>query len=772
MKTNFQQRSRITDLNNLKTAWKKIYKKDSSAGQDRQSVQSFADNLENELKSLRREIMEGAYRPRPLLQIHIDKAQNKPDQKRTLGLPSVRDKVAQEAVRLIIDPLLDKKFSNRSYGYRSNKGPQKGIRRVAHILSACKAEWVVLVDIDEFFPSIDHSILFEILEEFNLEPPVIDLLLLWLKMGTVNTRMKWQDVFHGLSQGGVISPLLANSYLNRMDWFLEGKHVEFVRYADDIRLFGTSREEAQRALDQMTRMLSRELKLNLNDLPEPVQPVDKGFAFLGILFKDSKLCIDQDKWDSIEAKIQKTLSQGLPWKKRIHRLNNSLFGWNNYYGQLVQAEDMEKITRVLENSFVQKLARDRAQAKTWNSNSFKEAFASLHIPFLESKQAHNNLLSAILSRSETESRKIRNRSQAMQKAEKTVLKQKRAHARNVIETAHLMVSTPGVFLGKNQNRIYARKERKIIFEVPLNQLESLTLLSSYTSFSSDVIMACIRRNVTVCWIGKQNTVEAVIHSPQTERADLHLKQLCQASRPERKFSLSRKIIQGKIKNQINLIKYFSKYEKTRNSDYQEMYDRFLEKAARALDEIKAVKHDREWEETRGVLLSIEGRLAAAYWNIIRELLPRETGFAGRERKGARDLVNSLLNYGYALLRSQVLLELHRTGLNPGIGFLHTPHRGKDTLTFDLMEIFRAQAVDRVVISELRKKYANFGQEKGGLLNSESRKRLVKRFRNRLSAIEKFRKQELKLEEIIRSQARELKRHILDQSRFKPYIGKW
>lgn len=127
----------------------------------------------------------------------------------------------------------------------------------------------------------------------------------------------------------------------------------------------------------------------------------------------------------------------------------------------------------------------------------------------------------------------------------------------------------------------------------------------------------------------------------------------------------------------------------------------------------------------------------------------------------------MIKGGKHIILEPVKLDLHRCGLNPNIGFLNTPQKGKDTLTFDHMEIFRAQAVDRVVISELRRNYAIFRQEKNGLLNMESRKRLVEKFRSRLAAIEKYRRQELNLEEIIRYQTKELKRHILGQGNSGP-----
>lgn len=462
MKTNFRQLSQIADLNNLKAAWEKIYKRDSAAGLDRKTVQDFANDLENELKYLRDEILEEKYTPTPLLQIKIDK--NKPGEKRKLGLPSVRDKVAQEATRSVIEPALDKKFSNRSYGYRANKGPQKGIKRVAHILAVYKANWVVIVDIDEFFPSIDHSILFDLLVEYGLERPVIGLLLLWLRMGTVTTQLKWQDVYHGINQGGVISPLLANCYLHQLDIFLENKNIEFVRYADDIRLFAQTREEAQRAYEKMEGMLSGQLKLQLNELPDPVQEVSKGFSFLGIFFKDSNLFIDPEKWPIFENKVSKIiLSDKKNWEDKITSLNNSLVGWNNYYGRIVAEGEMEKITELVEKMFIKKLSQERSEPSKWYPEYFEQAFSRLHIPFLEVKK-HKDLLTDILNKSKARAKELQNKEKTLQQVDRTIRRQKKTFTRNVIQTSHLLVTTPGVFLGKNQNRLYARKDRKNIFD--------------------------------------------------------------------------------------------------------------------------------------------------------------------------------------------------------------------------------------------------------------------------------------------------------------------
>jgi len=177
------------------------------------------------------------------------------------------------------------------------------------------------------------------------------------------------------------------------------------------------------------------------------------------------------------------------------------------------------------------------------------------------------------------------------------------------------------------------------------------------------------------------------------------------------------------------------------------------------------------ETLRGRLFSIEGRVASHYWDLIETMLSDYVVFEGRVRKGATDLLNSLLNYGYGILYSRIWDAVLLAELNPYISYLHKPQRGKPTLVFDLIEEFRQQAVDRPVFSLITK-----GEElkiEKGLLTAETKKRLVERILERINTVETFRGRQMRLYEIMNGQARAIATFLEGKSdQYRPYIGRW
>ena len=651
-RTNYPQLAAITDPDNLAEAWRRVAAKKAAAGWDGKSVADFQTQAEAELDRLREELLTGRYVPQPLLQIAIPKTKN-PQEERLLALPSVRDKVAQEAVRRVLEPKLDRVFLNNSYGYRLGKGPRKAVRRACHILQTQRPDWVVSLDIDEFFPSVDHLILLDQLRNLGIEEPVCQVLLLWLKMGQVKASGRWLDVYSGVSQGGIVSPLLANVYLHTLDIFLQKKGVEFVRYADDVRLFVATRRQAETAWEAVRDLLKSELKLRLNDLEEPVKATNGGFTFLGLRFLGGKLGIDPAKWQTISQKIA-FLAQRLAADQSpatIQHLNESFKGWQRYYGNLVD----ETETAAREQFWQEvKIAAQKAASEP--------------------------------ARKERIVRRIKT----------TVCRAKRRHIRRLLQGAKVVINTPGVFLGKRGNRLIVRLERQTLYEALLDGLESITLLSQGNSLSADLITYCASREIPICWISAQGQVEAFIYSPAAVATTA-----CQ----------SRQLAASQDPKQ-------------------------------------------------------------AFWDRVQVLLADVAAFPGRIRQGAKDLVNCLLNYGYAVLYAQVFQGILQVGLNPSLGFLHAPRPGTATLAFDIMEIFRPAMVDRVILSELRRYPQEYLLDADSRLTLETRKRLIQRLQTRLATIETFRGQEMKGEEIVLKQIKEIRHHLEGKTRFRPYLTKW
>ena len=215
---------------NLLAAWEAVRDKGSSGGIDGVSLDKFAADLEGNLSELAEELESSRFIPLPYKEVRIPKDD---EEFRTLGLPAIRDKVVQQAMRNVLEPLLDRNFLDVSYAYRIGKGAGKAIARVSHLINYEKREWLTKCDIDLYFDCIDHNLLLSRLAKVVKDEQLVTLIRLWLKMGKVDSRMHWSDSNKGIPQGGIISPLLSNFYLHPLDEFMVGKDYGYIRYADD-----------------------------------------------------------------------------------------------------------------------------------------------------------------------------------------------------------------------------------------------------------------------------------------------------------------------------------------------------------------------------------------------------------------------------------------------------------------------------------------------------------------------------------------------------------
>lgn len=229
------------------------------------------------------------------------------------------------------------------------------------------------------------------------------------------------------------------------------------------------------------------------------------------------------------------------------------------------------------------------------------------------------------------------------------------------------------------------------------------------------------------------------------------------------------IIGGKIKNQHALVKYFNKYHKNHYPNLKEKMEA-MEQTAEAFYKWRT-EANPSGEDFMMKLLGHEAQVAIRYWDYIRELFTDdEVRFERREHQGAQDLVNSMLNYGYAILYVRVWQALLAAKLNPYDSLIHVRHEGKPALVFDMIEIFRSQVVDRVVISLIQK-----GQDLevfDGLLTDKTRQLLAKSVMERLARYEKYQGEEMKMEQIIQRQAKLLAKAFEGSEKFKPYVAKW
>jgi len=760
---------RLLSENNFIVAYRRVASKKAIGGIDGVSVEAFGRRLHQNIRRLQREIREGCYVPHPVKAMHVPKF-NEEDEWRELGLPVVADKVIQAAMLQVVEPLAERLFLDSSYGYRPGKGPHKAIRRAEHHLRYGGMQWAVHRDIDNFFDSLNHDrLLSQFSDLVKGDTRLIELVALWCRMGLVEKDGRWRNVQAGVRQGHIISPLLANLYLHPLDEFVTQHTWGWVRYADDFLLQCKSQEEAVDADKAVIDFLANPLGLKVNTDNNAISHIDQGFTFLGVHFQGEKRQIATSKIEKMKRKIAWVLSgknMNTP-EKIIDDLTEMAEGWRRYYGFLSPKEEFAQLDRLIEEGFCDLLTQCIRQGHWPNTPP-----EGLLLPKIEGEhdaQTGRKLLENIWKQAST-AVKMEADPSLNQGVERKVARRRQRYLRQQGFKGELVVTTPGHFVGKRGERIIIRKQQQIIAEMPAIQLRGLTIAGRGVAISGDVIELCARRELHIHFIDELGRIFAVTGPPGGTAGDISLRQITLRDK-EQGLYLAKAFVLGKIKNQFTLLKYYQKYRRNRERTFGKI---FREKQPQMMDLIERVKQLRfgsEPQAFRQRLMGLEGVFGAIYWGLVKHLFRQEIDFPGRIRQGARDLINSLLNYGYGILYGRTFNAIIRAGLNPMAGFLHTYQPGKPILVHDMVEEFRALAVDRGVFSMLNRG-EKLSQEEDGLLTSETKKKVAKSVIGRLAGEVHFQGRRLTLEETIQEQAYNVKKYLNGTCRYRPFLGRW
>ena len=260
-------------------AWKAVKQNKGAAGVDRISTDRYADDLQNRLDHLMKNLKtRDAYQTLPLKRVYIPKAGS--DKLRPLGIPTVDARIAQEVIRQLIDPIFDKQFHDDSYGFRAGRGCHQAVGRVLEYIEDGH-KVVVDIDIKGFFDNIPHEVIMTMLRAEIADGNILDILEKFLSSGVMEDGKRVPTI-KGTPQGGVISPLLANIVLNYLDWQLAEQGYKFVRYADDIVILVKTKQEAENALD-LTKKVLKDLGLETSPEKTKIATASEGFQFLGFL---------------------------------------------------------------------------------------------------------------------------------------------------------------------------------------------------------------------------------------------------------------------------------------------------------------------------------------------------------------------------------------------------------------------------------------------------------------------------------------------------------
>ena len=333
---------------NLEMAWEKVKANRGSGGVDGQSLKAFAAQLEQQLDQLQSELQEDTYRPQPVRQVQIPKA-GKPGEFRTLGIPTIYDRVCQQALLNRLEPIFEPVFDEANFGYRRGRSTKDAMRKVWKEIQSGR-EWIVDADLKDFFGSVDHEKLLTLVAQQVADGRVLRLIKAMLKAGSYGKGQLFPSE-RGTPQGGVVSPLLSNVLLTPFDQEMRRKGYQLTRYADDWVITCKSAAEAQAALEAATRILEQ-LGVRLNPQKTRIIHVRHGFDFLGYRIirssRKSKLPASRiRRWqpkglivtpttksiqrfrDRVRSLTRRCVSRKT--EELIRELNPTLRGWGEYY---------------------------------------------------------------------------------------------------------------------------------------------------------------------------------------------------------------------------------------------------------------------------------------------------------------------------------------------------------------------------------------------------------------------------------------------------------
>lgn len=322
---------KIWKTENLQSAARKVAQNKSAQKPDGRKCRRYWQESHQRLPRLQVKIQKGKYKPKAVQRVWIPKLGSK--ELRPLGLPTVEDRVVEMAIRNVIEPIFENEFATHSYGFRPGRGAKDALRRVDQLLKEGKA-WVVDADIKGYFDNIPQDKLLAAISERISDGAVLEMIQRLLKKGVMERGKGWKPMEHGTPQGAVISPLLANIYLNPLDHLMAEWGIEMVRYADDFVLLCVSREQAEEALAQV-RAWTEAAGLTLH--PEKTRIVDAreqgGFDFLGYHFERGyrwprKKSLTKFK-EAIRQKTRKLRPGSM--KTIITDVNRSVRGWFAYF---------------------------------------------------------------------------------------------------------------------------------------------------------------------------------------------------------------------------------------------------------------------------------------------------------------------------------------------------------------------------------------------------------------------------------------------------------
>ena len=325
---------KVLERSNMFSALKRVETNKGAPGVDGMQVDELRNFLKSNWVRIREEILRGSYKPSAVRRVEIPKASG--DGVRRLGIPTVLDRLIQQAIQQVLTPIFDQKFSISSFGFRPNKGAHGAIKQ-AHKYIKEGFKYVVDIDLENFFNTVNHDRLMTRLRWSISDQRVLDLVRKYLNAGVMLDGVCVSSD-RGVPQGGPLSPLLSNIVLDELDKELEARGHRFVRYADDVNTYVRSRRAGERVIAGLKKFIEKRLKLKVNEVKSAVGRVSKR-KFLGFSFirkkenRESRIRIAPQSMERVKKKIRELTSRtrSMRMQERTRRISEYMRGWLAYF---------------------------------------------------------------------------------------------------------------------------------------------------------------------------------------------------------------------------------------------------------------------------------------------------------------------------------------------------------------------------------------------------------------------------------------------------------
>lgn len=331
MESNNELIVRIISRDNMNLAFQRVKRNKGAAGVDEKDIEATRLYLKEYGHEILRLIQEGKYKPQAVRRVEIPKPNGG---KRKLGIPTVTDRVIQQAISQVLTPIFEKQFSPYSYGFRPNKSAHQAIEQARQYIEE-GYYYVVDIDLEKFFDKVQHDKLMSIVAKSITDKMTLKLIRRYLQAGVMENGVVSVNK-EGTPQGGPLSPLLSNIILNELDKELENRGHKFVRYADDCNIYVKSLKAGERVKEGITDFIEKKLKLKVNEEKSAVgKPIAR--VFLGMSFyqwkRKSKIYVPKKTKERFEGKLKKLTNRnwGVSMEFRILKINQLIQGWGNYF---------------------------------------------------------------------------------------------------------------------------------------------------------------------------------------------------------------------------------------------------------------------------------------------------------------------------------------------------------------------------------------------------------------------------------------------------------